>query len=553
MHGLLEDIGVALIASTLLGLISHWLRQPIILGYLLAGAFIGPQVGLGLVQHPESTEIISEIGLVLLLFVIGLEIDLKELKRAGKQLLLGGLGQFPLCVGFGCLFFPLVGFSFATRSIDVLYLAIMCALSSTAIVVKILYDKREIGTLPGRVTLGVLVIQDVFAILVLALQPNLGDPSIAPIAKALGSTVLLVAFGFLSSRYLLSKLFTSIAKSPEMVLSVSLGWCALMAVLAGSMNLSKEMGALIAGICISAYPYSIHVIAKSLPLRDFFLTLFFVSLGMQISPPSAAMVMPVLLVGGFVICSRFVTLYPLLAASGAGRRTAFVASLNLSQISEFSLVIGALGLQFKHIGADTLAVMTYAMALLAILSSYSIRFNHEVYLGFERILRLFGLTADRKRETAVGATHPEIAILGCHSSALAFISLYTREFPEKRGAIHVIDFNPLVLRELERQGVPATFGDIASLDTLKHAHLDKAELIILSIPDMLLKGIDNEELVQVCRDLAPRAKIVATADDPIHAQQLQALGADALVMPFALAGERLMELAPQLLSSRTRE
>src|SRR3954466_3133460 len=190
-------------AATLLGLVAHWLRQPILLGYLIAGALVGPELGFGLVHGGESIEIISEMGLILLLFIIGLELNVKEVLAAGRQLLVAGFGQFLICVGLGMGVFALCGMGLSGKNSDGLYLAIMCALSSTAIVVKLLYDKGELDTLPGRMTLGVLVIQDIFAIFVLAFQPNFANPTIGPVLKAIAGTVLLVAAGFLVSKYVL--------------------------------------------------------------------------------------------------------------------------------------------------------------------------------------------------------------------------------------------------------------------------------------------------------------------------------------------------------------
>src|SRR5687767_2769581 len=148
-HHLLADIGIAVIAATVLGLLAHWLRQPILLGYLIAGALVGP-IGFKLIHDKDSINTISEIGLILLLFIIGLELNLGEILRAGKQLLVAGFGQFPLCVALGCALFWLCGYGLAGKDSSGLYYALMCGLSSTAIVVKLLYDKKELDTLPGR-------------------------------------------------------------------------------------------------------------------------------------------------------------------------------------------------------------------------------------------------------------------------------------------------------------------------------------------------------------------------------------------------------------------
>jgi Kef-type K+ transport system membrane component KefB len=225
MHHLLSDIGIAIISATVLGLVAHWLRQPILLGYLIAGALVGP-LGFNFVPKGETIEIISELGLILLLFIIGLELNVKETLAAGRQLLVAGFGQFVICVALGLGVFGLFGLPLFGQHSDGLYLAIMCALSSTAIVVKLLYDKGELDTLPGRLTLGVLVIQDVYAIFVLALQPNFANPSLLPIVKAVAGTAGLFVAGLLSAATCLNWVFSSIAKNAEMVLAVSLGWCA---------------------------------------------------------------------------------------------------------------------------------------------------------------------------------------------------------------------------------------------------------------------------------------------------------------------------------------
>lgn len=539
-HALLPDIGIAILAATVLGLIAHWTRQPIILGYLIAGAMIGPTVGFKLIGQ-ENIEVISEIGLILLLFIIGLEMNIKALIAAGKQLVVAGFGQFLVCAALGLALFGLMGHPVKGMPADGLYLAIMCALSSTAVVVKLLYDKGELDTLHGRMTLGILVIQDIYAILVLALQPNLSNPSAGPILMAIGGTILLLVVGFAVSKYVLRWVFSSIARAPEMVVAVSIGWCVAVCALAAWLKLSMEMGALIAGLSIAAFPYSIHVTAKTLPLRDFFLTLFFVSLGMKIIAPRASMIGIVAVMVVFTIVSRFLSIYPLLASTGAGRRTAFITSLNLSQISEFSLVIAALGAGYGHIGEGTVAVTIYAMAVTAVLSSYGIRFNHPLFLAFDRLMAQLG------RGSAVAATLDEakkedrpIVLLGIHRAARALIRAAGARDPGLLTKIRVIDFNPEVLRELNEKGIAGMFGDLGSFDTLEHAHLHHAKVIVSTVPDMLLKGTDNQTLVKACRAIAPHATIVATADDNHHAEILREEGADVVVTPNQLAAEAVI-------------
>jgi hypothetical protein len=306
------------------------------------------------------------------------------------------------------------------------------------------------------------------------------------------------------------------------------------------MNLSKEMGALVAGLSIAAFPYSIHVTAKTLPLRDFFLTLFFVSLGMKISAPSWGMVLPVLGIVAFVILSRFASIYPLIVATGGGRRAGFVTSLNLAQISEFSLVIASLGVAYGHISQSTVAITLYSMAIMAVLSSYLIRYSHPLYLLFEKYVTR--KPAETPAAANTGHHGAEIVLLGYHRGARALVDALATERPDLLPHLLVIDFNPVSLDELKARGVPGLFGDIASMETLKHAHISGARYILSTIPDMLLKGVDNADLVRMCRSIAPNASIVATADDANHEQRLRHEGAAAAVRLYDLMGTHLAQL-----------
>lgn len=535
MHGLLSDIGIAVIAATILGLAAHLARQPIILAYLLAGVAIGP-LGFGLVHERENIETISELGMILLLFVIGLEMDLGQVAKSGRQLLLAGFGQFPLGALLGIGLFWLLGYGIGGGSATGLYLALACSLSSTAIVVKAIYDNRSADTIAGRITVGVLVIQDIYAILVLALQPNLTHPSAMPIIKAVVASAVLGLLGWTVARFILGHVFRAISANPEMVVATAIGWCAAVAGAAGAMGLSTAMGALIAGLAVGAMPYRLHVTAKVLPLRDFFLTLFFVSLGMQVVAPQAGAWPAIGIAVAFTILSRFATVWPLLALSGAGPRAGFIASLNLAQVSEFSLVIAAIGVNLRHIGSSDFNVILYAMAITAVLSSYGIRWGDALWRLLARVAPEPG---DTGRYTA---EHHPVVVLGAHRAALAMIDDLERRDPERLKRILVIDFNLETLKALKARGVAGHFGDLASADTLHHAGLHHAEMILSTIPDMMLRGVDNRGLVQSCRSMAPEARIVATAESAEQAARLRDAGASEVLLPWQIHGEKLAEL-----------
>jgi Kef-type K+ transport system membrane component KefB len=551
MHGihLLSEIGIAIVAATAAALIARALRQPLILGYLLAGVAVGPAMGLGLVEDRESFEIISEIGVFLLLFIIGLEMDLQKLMSAGRSLVLAGLLQFPLCVALGLGFALALGLPLGEGRFDAAYAAVAMALSSTMIVVKLLYDKHELMTLPWRLTLGVLVFQDVWAILVLAVQPTLLDPSTAVLISSLFKGALLVAVSLAASRYALPALFSFIAKVPELMLVTALAWCFFVAGLASALGLSREMGALIAGVGMSTFPYNLDVIAKVVNIRDFFVTLFFVALGMQIPMPTRWALGVAAGASAFLVATRFLTVFPILYSTRCGLRTSLLPAINLSQMSEFSLVIAALGLALGHIDARTVAVLTFVFVITSVLSTYMIAFNHELQDWLARLARRAGASdpqlARPLDETMAGAAG--IVFLGFYRDASSIVHQFEMEAKSAQtdgllGEILVVDFNPQVLDELKRRRIRCVYGDVASVDTLHHLAVHHARIIACTLTDSILKGTTNAKLHKQLRRLCPEAAIVVASETIPGALTLYAEGADFVFIPRIHSAYRMAEV-----------
>src|SRR6187399_587881 len=365
MHELIRDITLCILFAWVLGLLAHFSRQPLILAYLIAGFVIGP-FGMAWVKSQESISVISELGLIFMLFMIGLEIDLKKIVRAGRVILFAAGGQLVGACVLGVVFFMGIGLG----GFDTVYLTIACALSSTVIIVKVLYEKRELDTLPGRITLGVLVLQDIFAILFLAVQPSLANLQISVILLSVGRVGVLVATALVLSRYVLPKLFHQIARRPELILLGALAWCFLVAETAERLSLSREMGALIAGVSLSTFPYALDVTAKVTTLRDFFITLFFVALGMTIPIPGLSVIGLALLIAAFTVVSRIVTTFVPLYLMNQGLRASLLPAINLAQISEFSLVVIQTGVAAGHIQTRTANATSFAFVILAVLSTF---------------------------------------------------------------------------------------------------------------------------------------------------------------------------------------
>jgi Kef-type K+ transport system membrane component KefB/Trk K+ transport system NAD-binding subunit len=540
MHpDILSQIALAIVTATVFAFVAKIARQPLILGYIVAGVIIGPTEGLGWITTHEI-EPIAELGLILLLFMIGLEIDLKKLRKAGVRLATAGATQFPVCVALGLAVAPLFGFSSA--SFAAVYFSVAMALSSTMIVVKLLYDKSELDTVPGRISLGILVFQDIWAIFFLALQPDLRNPAPAVLLVSAVKGMAVVVFAMLVSRWILPVLFRSIAKLPELMILGALGWCFLITLIAAWLGLSKEMGALIAGVALSTFPYNLDVIAKVISLRDFFITLFFVTLGAQIPQPSAAVLATAVAASAFLVLSRFLSITPVLYMLGSGTRVSLIPAINLSQVSEFSLVICTLGVGLGHIDAQVLSVVVLTLVITAVAGTYAILYNYEIYSLMEPVLRRLGLRDVVETTVETQAVDRPIVLLGFFRTASSLLHELLALDPKLADEIAVIDFNPDVKRELDRRGILAIYGDISHADTLHHANIHAARVLVSTIPDSVLKGTTNAQLITLAAKLAPHARTIVTAETFSSARDLYAQGASFVFSPRIMNARELARI-----------
>ena len=529
---LLSSIGICVAAAALLGLLANRLRQPLILAYLATGVIIGP-VGLNLVGDRQSISTVAEMGLILLLFIIGLEIDLKKLVAAGRPVLVTGALQVPICLLLGLGFFGLLhpgGGRFA-----VLYLAACTSMSSTLIVVKLLYDKYELDTLPGRITLGVLVFQDLWAVAMLAAQPNLRNPNLAPLLASILKGVLLIIWSLAASRYVLPRLFRSVAKTPELVLVTALAWCFFLAAAASTIGLSREMGALIAGVSLSTFPYNLDVIAKVTSIRDFFVTLFFVALGMQIPVPDPHLLLLAAAAAAFLVASRVVVV-PILYALGMGHRASLLPAVNLAQISEFSIVIASLGLARGQVDASVLTVVILVFAATSVSSTYLIRYNDAVQEALAAAMRALRVPDVKGSLVEAADDHRrDIVFLGFFRDASSVLEEFEHWRLSKRenllDDLLVIDFNPNVIGELRKRGIACVYGDIAHVDTLHHAHIEPARVVVSTITDDVLRGTSNLRLLKGVRHVCPTAQLIVTTEHIPDALALYEAGADFVYVP----------------------
>ncbi|MBP7935288.1 MAG: cation:proton antiporter [Phycisphaerae bacterium] len=538
-HGdLAIAIGLAIVAATMLAYLARVARQPLLLAYIAAGVAIGPKLGLGWVADTAPIETLARLGLAFLLFIVGLEIDLRQLLATGRKAAAITAVQV---VGSYVLVFAVCRLM-GVGSMQSAYLGIAGAFSSTMITVKLLSDRSELGTLPGRVTLGVLLLQDVLAIAVLAIQPSLGKAGSLPIAvmglAMLKGLVLLVG-AIAISRFVLPLLFKWVAKTPEVLLLSAISWCFMVCYAAILLGFSEAMGALIAGVSIAQYPYTIDVVAKVRSLRDFFVTLFFVSLGMLLEIPAGGQAALAAAIVLMVIASRVLTVWPAVRIVGYDDRVGILSAIHLSQTGEFGLVVVLLGAtQYRHIASDSVSLVIILLLVTSTLSTYLLQFSHPIALHTMRWMSKRGWA--RRTPSDSVPTSPEgdnaVMLVGCfRTGAFLVHKLRNRDLP-----VAVIDFNPRLRDQLNALGVPFTYGDISHLDTLEHGGVENAKALVVPISDDFLRGIDNAHLLKMLRRVNPQAKIIVTATSIEQATRLYELGADYVVLPELLSAEAII-------------
>jgi Kef-type K+ transport system membrane component KefB len=548
LPALILDIGLALVGAGFLAIVFTRIRIPTVAAFLLAGVLLGP-VG-QVISDEGAIDTIAQLGLILLLFLIGLEIDMRSLVASGRTVLMSGLLQFPLTVVFGLLaaqglLLIGVGAGALGGNYAALYVGLAIAASSTLLVVAMLQQSFTLDTISGRMALALLIFQDVWAIIVLALQPNLDSPQAGPIVASLAGIALLGVVSTVVARTALNRGLSWVAKQPATVLVASLAWCfgvviaginidealARMFDISPGLSVSAGMGAMIAGTTIASLPFAVEITRQVSVVRDFFVTLFFVGIGMTIpAPDEIGIVVLAVILAVLAVASRFLVMLPLLYASGLDRRNATLTSTKLAPISEFGLVIAFIGLQLGHIDAKASAVIVLAFVLTAVASPWLFARADKVYDFLSPVLDRLGL---RQPPAGPGrsAEPYDLALLGLHRTGSSLLAELHTEDPEILPRTLVVDFNVAIHQQIAALGPHVVYGDFTIPETLQHAGVDRARVVLCTIPGDILVSTSPQRLVRTIRELCPNSTVIFTATTFPEARSLYAAGADYVLIP----------------------
>jgi len=529
-EAIIFDIAVILIIAAIFAFIAKILKQPLILGYVLAGVVIGPLV-LGFVENSELIHAFSEIGIALLLFVTGLEISFRKIKEANlKKIAI--IGVLQVAVIFAIMFF-LNGF-FDLTKMQAAYIGIIMAFGSTMVDVKLLADRGELVTLHGRLVLGILLFQDLVAIIAIIIFTT-GEFAMVPMAIAFAKLFGIVIFAMLLNKFVLKKFFSIAARSTELLFLSSLAVLFLFVILSSLAEISIIIGAFIAGVSLANSPFKTELESRISPLRDFFAILFFVALGMQVvfsGVGQRILLFTALILGAFLV-KPFITLV-LLRITGYQPKTSFFTAISLAQLSEFSLIILLLGKNAGIIDAPIASTVILATIISMAVTPYFIDYKESIYRIFRYPisgLKIFPMKESINYETK---GDKEVLMIGSHRMGGALME----ELLTKKNKLLVVDYNPEVINVLKKKKISCVYGDITSPELLDKLNLKKFKLLISTIPNY----DETLHLVKKTKRLAPKLKIVVTGSRISETLRLYRAGADYVVTPKIIAGQELANI-----------
>ncbi len=535
MGSIFFGITLIICLAAVLAMIFRFLKQPPLLAYMLTGMLIIP---LGLVgrQNLEVLSNFSELGITLLLFLLGLELNLTELKSIGKTALISGILQVVIttAAAFGlCLFF---GFALPIA----FYVSIAVTFSSTIIVVKLLADKKDLHSLYGKLTIGLLLVQDVFAILFLVLVTGYKPGAswefatisfLAVIIKA----ILLFGLTIYLSKTFLPKILHAIARSEELLFIFSLAWVFGLSALVSmpAIGFSIEIGGFLAGIALANAVENSSIAAKMRPLRDFFVILFFVFLGSQLGLGHiASVIIPAIIFSLFVILIKPMIVMIIIGAMGYRKRTSFLTSISVAQVSEFSLIIVVLGNKLGHIPAEVVSLVTLIAIVTFITSTYSLMHSSALY---KIVQKYIGIVEWRKGSEEIissdGVFEDHVVLVGARRMGITVLDA----LEQTDSKLVVVDFDPDVVHKLQKKNIPTVFGDIIDPEIQERAHIASARLAISTLTDVE----DNLFFIKAVRAANKRAKIVVVAYDIDVAKFFYKQGVDYVVLPHIAGGRQI--------------
>ena len=543
-ENLFFQVGIILGLAAFGGFIARLLNQPLLVAFIAIGIVLGPSA-LGVVTPSNEIELFARLGIALLLFVVGLRLDLHVIKSVGPVALASGLGQvfFTTLIGYG------LALALGMTTTTALYVAVALTFSSTIIIVKLLSDKREVETLHGRIAVGFLIVQDIVVVLVMIAltafggadgEAHLGVEARNIVLKGalmLGAVALLV-------RYILPWLMPKLATSTELLMLFAIAMAVLGGAAGDALGFSKEVGAFLAGVSLASTPYREQIAARLTSLRDFLLIFFFIELGAAIDLFHLGAQLPsALLLSLFVLLGNPLIVMCIMGFMGYRRQTSFLAGLTVAQISEFSLVLAALGLALGHLPEQTVGLIALVGLITISVSTYMIIYSHPLYARLSGLLTIFERNDPFRERTPGGEsmTSPDIIFvgLGRYGSQLAVA------LAQHGHRLLAVELDPSKLTLCNHPNIEIAYGDASDAEFLSTLPLQDAKWLVST-----MRNTEQVRLMQASlRSVGHGCRLAIAVPDKATYERLQHDGVDIVLMPYqdaaAAALSKLLAVLPK--------
>lgn len=525
--------------SSILGYIVVKSKLPLLIAYLVGGLLIASTA----IFDPRASEVLHflpDIGIAFALFLVGMELDFREIKNLGKPIIIAGTLQVIVTTTVGSFIARLLGFGVA----ESWYLGVGLSFSSTILVVKLLIDKNDVNALYGKLAVGILLLEDLLAVLLLVVLTattsvlGLGLQQTIPILALALKVILFFGLALILSKFVLPAIFKAVSRQTELLFITALAWCFIYVSLAILAGFSVVVGAFLAGIALANSPLHYQIQGKVKPLREFFVMLFFVYLGTQVDFSRINTIYPLMLIfTAYTLLFKPAIFLLVLGIFGFRKHTIFQTALSLTHISEFSLILLLVGFRGGAVSQSALTTIALSGVLSMIIGSVMITHANKLYKKLGKAIGFF----ERKnfKHSLEQSNHGDgslkgyVFLIGARRIGGEIVRFLKREnIPQL-----VLDFNPHQVDILMKEKVPVLYGDIGDPEILEVLNLQDARLIISTSANL----DDNKLLLEELRSRKINLPTIVRAETADDARDLYQAGADYVIMPDILAGDFLMD------------
>ncbi len=528
-------VSVALILALAVagGAIAKLLRQPVVVSFIVVGILAGP-TAFNLVEGAEEIRLFAKFGIAILLFLVGLKLDFHMIRSTGKVALIAGLSQvaFTAAVGFGLA--VLFGFELTTA----LYIAVALTFSSTIIIIKLIGDKRELDTLYGRIAVGILIVQDILVIAAMVVIVTIGTPGegsvVTDLVVTLASSAVFLGVAAFASRFVLEKVLDWISKSPELTLLFGVAWAIVLAAVSTLIGLSMEIGAFVAGVSLASTAYRESLGARMVSLRDVMLLFFFIELGASLTFADAlGQLWPAIVLSVFVLVGKPLIVFAIMGWMGYRSITSFRTGVALAQISEFSLILIALGFSLGQVDSAVLSLVTLVAVFTITVSSYLILYTDRLYSIMQGFMRFF----ERGKAEAVDEESQSLSFDAIVIGSGRFGTEVISGLISSGSSVLAVDLDPDALARARELGAETLFGDVGDPDFAKMLPMHQSDTLICTAPDRST----NTLLLGSIKSLGYEGKIYLTALDNQTAEMFAKDPQVTTIRPLKMAANRIVK------------